>query len=750
MSTIPSRRSLGAVFLLVLSSAAVPVRAQLRWTDGLSSTLPEVLAPAVAYDSARQRIVLFGGRNRVGIPQSWTWEWDGTRWSERSPAVRPIARVGGRAVFDPVRNRIVLFGGESNASGQVYGDTWEYDGVDWTQRTFSTAPGARTAHGMVWDTARQRAVLHGGIDPTGRLLGDTWEYDGTNWIPRNTLNQGPQERARHAMAYDAARRRVVLYSGQQAVAGNPTANDLWEWDGASWSARNTSNLPAGRFESELEFDPRTASLHLYGGERNVTPIDDHYELLGSSWTLKSNPPGSRRGHRMLYIQGEGVCVIGGFGDGGYRNDLVRYDTARWLRWPGTTGVVAGSAMARLATSNQLVHFGGFSNGRFFGSTWILEPLADEWRLLSASNGPVARSKHAMAGHPTRNEVLMFGGTDGSPRNDTWIFNGTTWVEQQPTNRPGRRQGHALAWHPASQSYVGFAGRGSTGFWTDTIVFTNGNWTSLQPPVAPVARTDYGLAFDGTSGNLLLFGGADANGARFDDTWMWDGTTWSELQPATRPPARSSHTLTWDERRQRVVLFGGSTTSGELGDTWEWNGTNWLLRTTTWSPSPRALHAAAYDAALGAVVVHGGQAFSPATFYDSTHWLTATHRGTVAPLGVSCSGTTMVSTAGAPCLGATRFRLHLDSQHVHAAAMLVIDTTKTTLDLGGCRLYVPGFAMVVSGITDAGGRVRFEVPIPLDPRLAGGQVDAQGLVATPGGPLLGILAPSNALRITIGD
>jgi hypothetical protein len=55
-------------------------------------------------------------------------------------------------------------------------DTWEYDGVDWTQVTTASSPSARCYHAMVYDIVRGKVVLFGGHD--GNYRNDTWEYDG--------------------------------------------------------------------------------------------------------------------------------------------------------------------------------------------------------------------------------------------------------------------------------------------------------------------------------------------------------------------------------------------------------------------------------------------------------------------------------------------------------------------------------------------------------------------------------------------
>jgi hypothetical protein len=53
---------------------------------------------------------------------------------------------------------------------------------------------------------------------------DTWERDGAHWLQLQDM--GPAGRGGHAMAYDLARQRVVLFSGADA---NSAFGDTWEF-----------------------------------------------------------------------------------------------------------------------------------------------------------------------------------------------------------------------------------------------------------------------------------------------------------------------------------------------------------------------------------------------------------------------------------------------------------------------------------------------------------------------------------------
>jgi hypothetical protein len=178
----------------------------------------------MAYDSARKRLVLFGG---IGDSSNFadTWEWDGDTWVERMPATRPSARFGHAMVYDSARGKVVLFGGFNNDSNAFLGDTWEWDGRKWFKKTpVVTGPSARLWHAMVYDSARRRVVLFGGSDANG-YLGDTWEWDGSRWARQSPV-ASPSARSGLSMAYDSVRGRLVLFGGHD---DSGVLGDTWEY-----------------------------------------------------------------------------------------------------------------------------------------------------------------------------------------------------------------------------------------------------------------------------------------------------------------------------------------------------------------------------------------------------------------------------------------------------------------------------------------------------------------------------------------
>lgn len=192
---------------------------------------PELLAaePGFVYDPARDRFVEFGGSARPRQCNGDTWEFDGKQWTKLA-IENPPARQAHVMVQDTARNRTVVFGGMSERDeSPLVGDTWEFDGKAWTEKKV-TGPAPRMGAGAAFDSKRKVLILFGGGDRDG-FLGDTWSWDGTAW--KKLADTGPEPRAMGYLAYDAKRDRVVLFGGRKGYPDGDL-DDTWEWDGKAW------------------------------------------------------------------------------------------------------------------------------------------------------------------------------------------------------------------------------------------------------------------------------------------------------------------------------------------------------------------------------------------------------------------------------------------------------------------------------------------------------------------------------------
>jgi hypothetical protein len=131
------------------------------WTQVYNGGPPPRSDAAMVYDAARQTVVLFGGDSDLGgssIRYDDTWEWNGQYWIGHYGIPAPAGRYSHEMVYDSARQRVVLYGGTTGQSSLQ--DTWEWDGLAWTQTVASGGPAG--VYGMAYDSSRAVAVaVHG-------------------------------------------------------------------------------------------------------------------------------------------------------------------------------------------------------------------------------------------------------------------------------------------------------------------------------------------------------------------------------------------------------------------------------------------------------------------------------------------------------------------------------------------------------------------------------------------------------------
>jgi len=603
------RRAFLGLAVLVSALALAPVSAGVSSGPDWLLTRPPSGPPArdahaTAYDSGRGRVVLFAGANENNfVDFGDTWEWDGTSWIERTPATSPTPRFGHAMAYDAARGRVVLFGGYDFISGQVLADTWEWDGTNWIATTPATSPPGRFGQAMAFDASRQRIVLFGGAGESSELA-DTWEWDGSTWIER-TPATSPPPREYGALAYDSARGRAVLFGG---FDGSNYFADTWEWDGTAWVERAPATSPPGRTWQMLAFDDARGRTVLFGGYDGNTAFNDTWEWDGSGW-LETTPavsPTPRVVAAMVFDRARSrTMLFGGYDGRSPLGDTWEWDGSNWAEKTPTTSPQSRSnhAAAYDDARGRTVVFGGYAGGPFLADTWEWD--GSHWANKTQAASPPSRIFHSMAYDRARGKVVLFGGFgQRGPVGDTWEWDGTSWLQRTPATSPQPRHSHTMVYDAARGRVVLFGGSNGFEYFSDTWEWDGNDWVDVTPATGPSPRYRYAMAYDAARRRVVLFGGADATFV-FSDTWEWDGTSWTEKTPATSPPARWKHAMAYDQGRDRAVMFGGSDGSGVTNDTWEWDGSDWTESQAASRPSPRFQHTMTYDGVSGRVLLFGG-------------------------------------------------------------------------------------------------------------------------------------------------
>jgi hypothetical protein len=237
---------------------------------------------------------------------------------------------------------------------------------------------------MAYDAARRLVVLFGGWDASNNVLDDTWTYDGATWAQ---LAPAAAPTARHsaAAAWRPAANELLLFGGAvpDAMGGDTLLGDLWAWNGTTWRAITTSgtSAPAARLGVGLIGDAGTDELVLFGGAQ--------------TWDLQN--------------------VMG---------DMWRHDATGWTKFTGATPPARGAPGFVYDGADAVgILFGGVgTGGASLVDTWSWSGATLQWTEQSPSASPPARGQAGMAFDSTRNVVVLFGGADGNnDYADTWEY-----------------------------------------------------------------------------------------------------------------------------------------------------------------------------------------------------------------------------------------------------------------------------------------------------------------------------------------
>ena len=177
---------------------------------------------SMAYDKATRQLILFGGYSQTYGDLRTTWEWNGTTWALLSPTTSPTYRSSPAIAYDTASGQLILFGGFTGTDGHPVttwslSTTWEWNGTTWTELSPAKSPHGRQNASIAYDPTLGQLVLFGGSYTVsgsfdGIFLSTTWEWNGSTWTELATANS-PAARRDASMAYDTATGQLILFGG---------------------------------------------------------------------------------------------------------------------------------------------------------------------------------------------------------------------------------------------------------------------------------------------------------------------------------------------------------------------------------------------------------------------------------------------------------------------------------------------------------------------------------------------------------
>ena len=279
-------------------------------------------------------------------------------WAPRATSGLPLPRSAHGMTYDSARQRLVVFGGLAVVTANS--ELWEWNGTAWQQR-LGSGPSPRSNSPLAYDAGRGRVVLHGGIQYSvgGTVFhGDTWEWDGQSWTQQSQA--GPQGIAFHAMAYDPLRGVTVLFGGS-SQPGGVVNQAVWEWDGTVWRNLGNRGGPAGRVNATLTFVPTLGESLLVGGDANPGLAGEVWSWNGTRWLYRGMGPAVTR-HGACWNPGRNRLVVGGgMGPLGFNDWTWEWDGVQWFSQARSTSYL-NPALAYDEARGEVLQFGGLIPG----------------------------------------------------------------------------------------------------------------------------------------------------------------------------------------------------------------------------------------------------------------------------------------------------------------------------------------------------------------------------------------------------
>lgn len=201
------------------------------WTRHMPTVSPPPGRHPMVYDTAHQVVTLCeASSSNIEI-----WQWDGSNWSLRPTSIRPPPRLTPAIAYDAARQQLVLFGGYLATCGCCscnvtnFGDTWLWNGSTWTQSGPVLSPAPRAQASLIYDPTRHVVRLNGGsflygLGQTVRSLPltDVWEWDGTQWTGPWA---GSQETSTAQTVFEPGQQRILLLAWRSVSTWTTAPNE---------------------------------------------------------------------------------------------------------------------------------------------------------------------------------------------------------------------------------------------------------------------------------------------------------------------------------------------------------------------------------------------------------------------------------------------------------------------------------------------------------------------------------------------
>ena len=261
--------------------------------------------------------------------------------------------------------------------------------------------------------------------------GYVWAWDGARWSVAGT--GGPRIADAYSVAYDTLRTRLVVIAAHpqsgDTLDPNPPRDQLYEWDGTTWTIGTLANAPAVS-SFVVTYDELHARVFGFGTNIQGVVVTAALDITNRTWTTVAPPNGftGATDKTIAFDTNRGrVVVVATVGA-----------TAVTGEWNGTTWTVSSPTMVATggwsafydSSITRVVVIGTSSTGT---TTPAQSWNGAAWSSLTAL--PQLRYQPSAAFDATRGVRVVFGGESAGIPDDIVEGSGASWAIATRTTPP---------------------------------------------------------------------------------------------------------------------------------------------------------------------------------------------------------------------------------------------------------------------------------------------------------------------------
>lgn len=271
------------------------------WTpmNKTNAPQPRDFATAVWADT---KMIVWGGRDKDANPLSdgSTFDPATNSWSNLPADMTPSPRYQHTAVWSSGTKQMLVWGGYLPPNELDTGSSYSVTTNTWTGLMQAAAPTARRLHTAVWDDAKGRMLVFGGLGPdgaggitsfgTGGIYGPLPGNEA--WTDLSQVGSPPGARHEHSAIWAGS--HMIVWGGYNPNVGLLNDGGRFDAQGNSeWSTMGGTAPSARRRHSAVYFKALNKMVVWGGYGASDVPLDDGgvFDVAGAQWSSLGLPKG---------------------------------------------------------------------------------------------------------------------------------------------------------------------------------------------------------------------------------------------------------------------------------------------------------------------------------------------------------------------------------------------------------------------------------------------------------------------------